>query len=206
MGKIVAVVGVTGAGKTTLVRALCRHADFKCGLEQHSDRPFQHLFKNDPQFALANQLDYLLLRAKQEQIFRNMPEVALVDGGLDLDFHGFTRLFYSRGFLSEHEFQLCTDFYGFLRSILPIPDMIIHLIASHDEVSARLANRERINIATIADLDLLDFYLSEWLAAIDQNKIFTVDATHDDMEYSKTIPLILDKITSLGINNTLYYK
>ncbi len=199
MGKIVAVVGVTGAGKTTLVRALCRHADFKCGLEQHSDRPFQHLFKNDPQFALANQLDYLLLRAKQEQSFRNMSEVAIVDGGLDLDFHGFTRLFHIRGFLTEDEFQLCTDFYGFIRSILPIPDLIIHLIARHDKVSARLAERDRINIATMADLDLLDFYLREWLASINSSKILTVDGTHDDMEYSKTIPLILDKITSLRI-------
>ena len=199
MGKIAAVVGVTGAGKTTLVRALCRHAALECGLEQHSDRPFQHLFKNDPQYALANQLDYLLLRAKQEQSFRNMSEVAIVDGGLDLDFHGFTRLFHTRGFLTEDEFHLCTDFYGFIRSILPIPDLIIHLITSHDKVSARLAERERINVATIVDLDLLDSYLREWLATISSSRVLTVDASHDDTEYSKTIPLILDKITSLGI-------
>lgn len=199
MGKIVAVVGVTGAGKTTLVRALCRHADLKYGLEQHNDRPFQHLFKSDPQFALANQLDYLLIRAKQEQSFRNMSEDAIVDGGLDLDYHGFTRLFHTRGFLTDDEFQLCTDYYCFIRSILPIPDLIIHLITRHDKVSARLAERERINIATTADLDLLDFYLREWLASINSSKILAVEATHEDMEYSKTIPLILDKMTSLRI-------
>jgi len=94
MGKIVAVVGNTGAGKTTLVRALCRMGKFNFGLEQHTERPFQQMFKNDPRYALANQLDYMLLRAKQEQEFRSMEGIALVDGGLDLDFYGFTRLFH----------------------------------------------------------------------------------------------------------------
>ena len=65
MGDLVAVVGVSGVGKTALVRALAETQKFKTAFEQHAGRPFQALFKQDPRYALANQIDYLLLRAAQ---------------------------------------------------------------------------------------------------------------------------------------------
>ena len=94
MGKVIVIAGNSGVGKTTLVGALCRARPFATGLEQHAERPFQALMAADPtRYALANQFDYLLLRAEQERVFRAGPATALIDGGFDLDFHGFTRLF-----------------------------------------------------------------------------------------------------------------
>jgi len=66
MGIIIAVVGASGVGKTALVRALARAHPFETAYEQHAERPFQALFKEDARHALANQVDYLLLRAEQE--------------------------------------------------------------------------------------------------------------------------------------------
>src|SRR5687768_7293797 len=97
---LLVIVGPSGAGKTTLANALAKHGSFDLALEQHGERPFQALFKQDPKYALANQLDYLLYRAEQEQALRGGNRPALMDGGLDLDFHGFTRLFYARGWLN----------------------------------------------------------------------------------------------------------
>jgi deoxyadenosine/deoxycytidine kinase len=199
MGKLVAVVGITGAGKTTLVRALCRKKDFALGLEQHEERPFQNLFQADSRFALANQVDYLLQRAKQESQLRKSPQVALVDGGLDLDFYGFTRLFFSRGLLNEKEYLLCQDLYLYLRSYLPQPDLIIRLLAEHDIVSQRLSSRARINIARIEDLTLLDQFINEWAMSVDPDIILNVGIYNDDRDYSKTIPLILNKMSALNI-------
>ena len=65
MGKLIVVVGNSGVGKSTLTEALCAAEDFATGMEEHIARPFQALFKNDRAFALANQIDYLLLRAEQ---------------------------------------------------------------------------------------------------------------------------------------------
>ena len=65
------------------------------------ERPFQALFKQDARYALANQLDYLLFRAEQEKELSASHKIGLVDGGLDLDFHGFTRLFHARGLLER---------------------------------------------------------------------------------------------------------
>jgi deoxyadenosine/deoxycytidine kinase len=200
MSKLIAVVGNTGAGKTTLVRALCQHNNFVGGLEQHAERPFQMLFKMDQRFAFANQIDYLLQRAIQEYELRQITSDSLVDGGLDLDFHGFTRLFHVRGFITDVEFTLCKDIYTFCRSVLPLPELIIHLIIDHDVITKRLANRERISIATPDDLDLLDVYLDEWLATLNPDRVFQIDVTTDDLNYSRTLPHLLDRIRSLTID------
>lgn len=199
MGRIVAVVGNTGAGKTTLVRALCRAGKFNYGLEQHAERPFQKLFKNDPRYALANQMDYMLQRAKQEQEFRSRDGIALVDGGLDLDFHGFTQVFHSRELLSDMEFHLCEDFYGFFRSCLPSPELFVHLIIDHDIVAKRLAKRDRINIAGSADLELMNSFILRWLENIPNEKVIHIDVSKDDPLYSNTIPIVLDKIASMAL-------
>ena len=66
MGKLIAVVGASGVGKTTVVQVLTKTGDFAVAYEQHTERPFQSLFKRDSQFALANQLDYLIYRTEQE--------------------------------------------------------------------------------------------------------------------------------------------
>ena len=84
MNKLIVIVGPSGVGKTTLAHALCEEHDFAIAYEQHNERPFQTLFKQDSKYALANQLDYLLFRAEQEHELRKGEKPALMDGGLDL--------------------------------------------------------------------------------------------------------------------------
>ena len=88
---------------------------------------------------------------------------ALMDGGLDLDFHGFTRLFHAHGWLSDEEFGLCRRFYEHTRSLLPPPDLIVSLSVSEETISQRLATRSRINIASSEDTVLFNSFVTEWL-------------------------------------------
>ena len=197
MNKLIVIVGTSGVGKTTLVSALCEKHDFAIAYEQHSERPFQTLFKQDPKYALANQLDYLLYRAEQERELRQSNKPALMDGGLDLDFHGFTRLFQTRGWLTDEEFNLCHRFYEHTRAFLPLPDLIIALSASAQTISKRLAARNRINIASSKDAELLNQFINEWLESIPESKIIRLDVSHESVNYAHSVSIILDRIKSI---------
>jgi len=203
MGKLIAVVGASGAGKTSLVHALTNTGNFAVAYEQHAERPFQTLFKGDPLYALANQLDYLLYRTEQEKELRASAKIGLVDGGLDLDFHGFTRLFHARGLLSDPEFDLCRRFYELTRQFLSLPDLIIHLIASEEIIRQRLAWRERINIASVEDTALFNSFLDEWLGTISPSKLLRLDVSEESPGYEKSLQVILAQVDHRSLSNVL---
>ncbi len=194
MNKLIVIVGPSGVGKTTLARALCEKRNFAIAYEQHSERPFQTLFKQDPKYALANQLDYLLFRAEQERELRNGNNPALMDGGLDLDFHGFTRLFHAHGWLNDAEFDLCRRFYEHTRSLLPPPDLIVALSVAEETISQRLAARSRINIASSEDTSAINAYIADWLDSIPASRLLHLDVSGESSNYTKSVQIILDRL------------
>ena len=199
MGRLIAVVGNAGVGKTTLTHLLCQHSGLHDGLEQHA-RPFQALFAADHErYALANQLDYLLLRAEQERAIRQHDAGGIVDGGLDVDFWVFSRYFAAKNYLSAAEWALCERLYRTLRHALPPPDLVIHLVASLDVVAKRHRRRNRaLEIAQTADLAALDALLHAWLVTLDPQRILTVDASADDPTWATALPTILARIADRG--------
>ena len=187
MTKLISIVGASGVGKTALVHALSKVHPFATAFEQHEERPFQKLFKQDAQYALANQMDYFLLRAEQEKELRASSQIGLLDGGLDLDFHGFTRLFLSRNLLSQNEFDLCRRLYAFIRETLPLPELIVSLKADEETVADRMSRRKRINIAEINDTAMFNSYLNEWLAGIPSHQILKLDVTNESIIYPHSV-------------------
>jgi len=195
MSSLIAITGPSGVGKTTLLQALAEVGGFALGDEEHSTRPFQSLFKEDPRFALPNQLDYLLRRAEQERDLRAGSLPGLMDGGLDQDFFGFTWLFHDRGLLSDADFDLCRRFHAFVRGWLPPPELVVALRADPQAIRERLAGRERINIASAADAEKLEAFLEEWLQSRHPSTILRLDVTAEGPDYSTACRAILDKIS-----------
>lgn len=192
MSKLISIIGASGVGKTALVEALGSAYPFATAYEQHTERPFQALFKQDKKYALANQLDYFLLRAEQEKDLRASPQIGLMDGGLDLDFHGFTRLFLCRNLISEPEFDLCRRVYELIRETLPGPELIVRLCADEITVADRLSKRNRINIASAEDTALFNSFVEAWLASIPSHKKMDLDVTNESLDYSYSVALILE--------------
>jgi deoxyadenosine/deoxycytidine kinase len=198
MGKLITIVGNNASGKTTLTQTLCREAGFNAYLESHADRPYQPLFSQDVRrYALPNQIDYLLRRAEQESRIRTGAAVGVQDGGLDQDFHLYTRLFHHKGFLDDQEFDLCRRTYQALRRGLPAPDLVVWLRAPLDLLRQRLQARARMidlnQIVTLDDLALLEGYLEGWLGKIDQDRLLIVEVSAEDEHFSRAIASILER-------------
>ena len=197
MGKLITVIGPSGIGKTALARALSKAGEFAAAFEQHEERPFQALFKQEARYGLANQIDYFLLRAEQERTLRAAPQIGLIDGGLDLDYHGFARIFHARGLLTDPEFDLCRRLYETLRELMPLPELIVRLRADQETVAGRLSARDRINIASVEDTALFESCLDEWLATIPSNQVLEIDVSNETLDYNHSVARILDRISDL---------
>jgi deoxyadenosine/deoxycytidine kinase len=199
MGKLVVVVGNSGVGKTTLVRLLEKQLPLTVALEEHVERPFQEAFScNLSRWALANQVDYLLLRAEQERSLRLVQGTGIQDGGLDQDFWVFTRLFYKKGYLSELEYRLCERFYKFLRNLQSPPDLIISLKAPVKVIEERYQCRGRdLEITRREDLILAQDLLDDWLERHALSHLLIVDAAQDDPSYKSVMADLAEQILRL---------
>ena len=201
MSKLISIVGNLGAGKTTLARQLCALAGFTPYWESPEARPFQPAFTaNPPRWALANQLDFFLFRCQQEATARQRDEIAVFDGGLDQDYHVFTRHIYHTGYLSPDEFALCQRFYTLARSCLPPPDLILHLQVDLPTLLARRAARPRATIDESFDPQQfiqIDALLDEWLADQTSSPVLRLPGQQETLASPDAIAALVQQIHAL---------
>lgn len=167
MGVLVAVVGNLGAGKTTVARLLFQEAGFTPYWEDPDSRPFQRCFASDAsRWSLANQLDFFVFRARQELNIRQHKTVGVQDGGLDQDFHVFTRHLLNTGHMNPKEYSLCRQTYVFIRELLPPPDIVVKLVTPVSVLTERRQTRGRPTdelLIRAGELGALELLLDEWI-------------------------------------------
>jgi deoxyadenosine/deoxycytidine kinase len=201
MGKIISVVGNLGAGKTTLVKLLCKQGGFTPYWENPEEHPFQAAFTEDmKRWALANQLDFLLFRCKQEYLASSRSGVAIMDGGFDQDFQVFTKNLHNRDLLNDSEFRICQDFYNYVRSVLPPPDLLIRVIVDRATLLERRSLRgrktvdEKFSQEVFNDLEKL---LDDWLESEISTPVIRLSFERDIDYYANRITELIEQIKSI---------
>lgn len=195
MTKLTAVIGNTASGKTALARLLAERAGFTLLAEAHHTMLYQVDFAAAPgEYALQNQIDYLLYRAEQEHTARQSSTPSILDGGLDIDFHLFTRLFHHKGYLEDRGLSLCQRLYTHLRQTLPAIDHYITLKAPVEILQTRHTRRARqldSQIVTPADIPFLQIQLDSWLQTLPPEKLIHIDINQEDPNFTQSLPRLL---------------
>jgi len=137
----IAVDGVIGVGKTSLVRLLAEHLKGQTVLEQFEENPFLERFYADPdRWAFQTQLTFLASRFRQQQSLstRDLFHNALVsDYAFEKD-----RIF-AHVTLDGDERQLYETMYTIMEPRVPRPDLVVYLRSSLERLLANIRKRAR---------------------------------------------------------------
>ncbi|GAB5521522.1 MAG: deoxynucleoside kinase [Rhodothermales bacterium] len=137
----IAVEGVIGVGKTSLVRLLAERLNGQTVLEQFEENPFLERFYEDAErWAFQTQLTFLASRFRQQQALstRDLFHNALVsDYAFEKD-----RIF-AHVTLKGDELHLYETMYTIMEPTVPRPDLVIYLRSSVERLLANIRKRAR---------------------------------------------------------------
>lgn len=173
----VAVDGPIGVGKTTLVELLARRYEGVKILED-VDNPFLPDFYQDrPGAAFQTELYFLLSRYKQQQ---EIAQRELFDRLLIADYTFQKNRIFAYLNLSDDELMLFDKLFALLEPQVPVPDLVIHLVADVGTCMERIRRRARSFEKTIAEnylTELIDAY-NHYYHYYDRSPLLVVDTRH----------------------------
>ena len=173
----VAVDGPIGVGKTTLVELLARRYEGVKILED-VDNPFLPDFYQDrPGAAFQTELYFLLSRYKQQQ---EIAQRELFDKLLVADYTFQKNRIFAYLNLSDDELMLFDKLFALLEPQVPIPDLVIHLVADVGTCMERIRRRARSFEKTISEeylSELIDAY-NHYYHYYDRSPLLVVDTRH----------------------------
>jgi deoxyguanosine kinase len=137
----IAVEGVIGVGKTTLVRMLQPRFSAGAILEAFDENPFLSDFYGDrTRYAFQTQLFFLLSRYRQQQTIPSIlgSRTLFADYFFEKD-----KLFAHLNITGTDEIQMYDRLYEALAEKVPPPDLIVYLRAELNTLMGRIAMRDR---------------------------------------------------------------
>jgi len=173
----VSVDGPIGVGKTTLVEMLARRFEGVKILED-VDNPFLGDFYQDrPGAAFQTELYFLLSRYKQQQ---EITQRELFDRFLVSDYTFQKNRIFAYLNLSDDELMLFDKLYALLEPQVPVPDLVLYLVADVDTCMERIRRRSRSVEKTISEeyiAELIDAY-NHYYHYYDRSALLVVDTRH----------------------------
>ena len=178
--RYIAVEGVIGAGKTSLVRMLAEATGARVVLEEFEENPFLPAFYEDPKrWAFQTQLAFLASRFRQQKALAEgdlFQTVTLADYTFDKD-----RIF-AHVTLAGDELRLYETLFALMQPTTARPDLVVYLRQSVDRLMGNIARRGRAYERSIerAYLQELSEAYDRYFAHHTRSPVLIVEATEID--------------------------
>lgn len=139
--RYIAIEGVIGVGKTTLVEALAERLDATQVLEEWEENPFlQPFYEGKAHSAFQTELFFLLSRYRQQ---RELVQRKLFADTLVADYVFEKSRLFAYLNLDDADLLIFDKLYGALSEGLPKPDVVIYLQAPTEVLMRRILSRGR---------------------------------------------------------------
>lgn len=172
-----AVDGPIGVGKTTLVEMLTHRFEGVKILEDVGNPFLADFYQDRPGAAFQTELYFLLSRYKQQQ---ETAQRGLFDRLLISDYTFWKNRIFAYLNLSDDELMLFDKLYALLEPQIPVPDLVIHLVADVDTCVERIRRRARSVEKSISEeylAELIDAY-NHYYHYYDRSPLLVVDTRH----------------------------
>jgi len=199
----IAIEGVIGVGKTTLVTLLAREYNAKAILEDVDGNPFLHAFYEDPErYAFPTQIFFLLSRYKELQ---NLTNRELFTKRIVADYIFDKDKIFAYINLEKRERILYDKIHNLLHKDIVTPNFIIYLQANLDTIMERIRRRGRNYERSISEeyIKLLIQSYNEYFFHFNKCPVLIVNANEVDfVKYSSHFKLLKEEMKDItsGIN------
>ena len=144
MGRIIAIAGNMGSGKTSLVDFLARRCGVQPAYEPNDENPYLADFYGDMgRWAFQSQLFFLTRKAEIHRRIQEDDQPTLLDRTIYEDAEIFARALFLSGHISERDYRLYSELYRELKGVLRPPDLLIFLRCPLKTLKKRIALRGR---------------------------------------------------------------
>ncbi len=195
-GRHVAISGVMGAGKTTLVHGLSRELDYLPLDERFAENPFLVPFYQEPSaWAFKSYVFFLQRTFADYRRARNSETGGIQERVLQEHLVVFGQEFFARGYLDQPEYDLLSDLTVTATEAVPRPDLLLHIDVEPeialDRLRARATPAERdVELGYLVALnERYEAMLSRW-----QGDILRIDGVSSDFREASCVLKLADEV------------
>lgn len=192
----IAVSGLIGSGKTTLVAGLARELGAAAFEEKASDNPYLARFYQEPQvWAFRSYVYFLHQTFEDYRRARSNPRGGVQERVLEEHLVVFGAEFHRRGYLDDADFKVLESLTSTAVDLVPRPDLLIHLEVDPAEAQRRLRQRavaaeDGIELAYLQSLnDRYEPLLANW-----SGDVLRVDGMSHDFRNEEDVATLASRI------------
>jgi len=192
------MAGNIGTGKTSLTELIGDQLGWRTAYESVADNPYLPDFYADMKlWSFHLQVYFLGHRADQHINLALNEQSAIIDRSIYEDAHIFARALHHMGNLTDRDYEAYLKIYQLILTVLPKPDLLIHLKAPVPILMNRIRKRARDmeTGVSVEYLSLLDRFYEEWIESFDLCPVLTIKSDDLDFVHKKHhLEIVTDRI------------